>query len=158
MKINFLKITIIFLIIIFFGSCSITKNLDENDYVLEKNRVLVNDRLIQSDSLDRLIVLKENKKFLGVPVQSLIYQSGFKNTDSIFTDWEKNKNNRKGLKKFLSKKQFLQLKKYYQSWNEWKFKKWRSRFLNRLIKNQSNLKQLHVLFSKHWVFRDNGGI
>ena len=28
-------------------------------------------------------------------------------------------------------------------------KKWRSRFINRLIKNQSNLKQLHVLFSKH---------
>ena len=122
MKINFLKIIIIFFLIIFFGSCSITKNLNENDYVLEKNRVLVNDKLIQSDSLDRLIVLKENKKFLGVPVQSLIYQSGFKNTDSIFTDWEKNKNNRKGLKKFLSKKQFLQLKKYYQSWNEWKLK------------------------------------
>ena len=72
MKINFLKITIIFLIIIFFGSCSITKNLDENDYVLEKNRVLVNDRLIQSDSLDRLIILKENNKFLGIPFQSLI--------------------------------------------------------------------------------------
>ena len=122
MKINFLKIIIIFFLIIFFGSCSITKNLNENDYVLEKNRVLVNDKLIQSDSLNRLIVLKENKKFLGVPVQSLIYQSGFKNTDSIFTDWEKNKNNRKGLKKFLSKKQFLQLKKYYQSWNEWKLK------------------------------------
>ena len=122
MKINFLKIIIIFFLIIFFGSCSITKNLNENDYVLEKNRVLVNDKLIQSDSLDRLIVLKENKKFLGVPIQSLIYQSGFKNTDSIFTDWEKNKNNRKGLKKFLSKKQFLQLKKYYQSWNEWKLK------------------------------------
>ena len=122
MKINFLKIIIIFFLIIFFGSCSITKNLNENDYVLEKNRVLINDKLIQSDSLDRLIVLKENKKFLGVPVQSLIYQSGFKNTDSIFTDWEKNKNNRKGLKKFLSKKQFLQLKKYYQSWNEWKLK------------------------------------
>ena len=50
----------------------------KNDYVLEKNRVLVNDKLIQSDSLDRLIVLKENKKFLGVPVQSLIYQSGLK--------------------------------------------------------------------------------
>ena len=78
MKINFLKIIIIFFLIIFFGSCSITKNLNENDYVLEKNRVLVNDKLIQSDSLDRLIVLKENKKFLGVPVQSLIYQSGFK--------------------------------------------------------------------------------
>ena len=122
MKINFLKITIIFLIIIFFGSCSITKNLDENDYVLEKNRVLVNDRLIQSDSLDRLIILKENNKFLGIPVQSLIYQSGFKNTDSIFTNWEKNKNNRKGLKKFLSDKQFLQLKQYYQSWNQWKLK------------------------------------
>ena len=72
MKINFLKIIIIFFLIIFFGSCSITKNLNENDYVLEKNRVLVNDKLIQSDSLDRLIVLKENKKFLGVPIQSLI--------------------------------------------------------------------------------------
>ena len=80
MKINFLKIIIIFFLIIFFGSCSITKNLNENDYVLEKNRVLVNDKLIQSDSLERLIILKENKKFLGVPIQSLIYQSGFKNT------------------------------------------------------------------------------
>ena len=44
MKINFLKIIIIFFLIIFFGSCSITKNLNENDYVLEKNRVLVNGK------------------------------------------------------------------------------------------------------------------
>ena len=105
--------------------------------------------------MDRLIILKENKKFLGVPVQSLIYQSGFKNTDSIFTDWEKNKNNRKGFKKILIQKQFLQLKKYYQSWNEWKLKNGEAVSLMRLIKNQSKLKQLHVLFSKHWVFRNN---
>ena len=122
MKINFLKIIIIFFLIIFFGSCSITKNLDENDYVLEKNKVLVNERLIQSDSLDRLIILEENNKFLGVPIQSLIYQSAIENTDSVFTIWEKNRNNRNGLKKFLSNKQFLQLKNYYQSWNEWKLK------------------------------------
>ena len=34
---------------------------------------------------------------------------------------KKIKNNRKGLKNFI-RKQFLQLKKYYQSWNEWKLK------------------------------------
>ena len=74
MKINFLKIIIIFFLIIFFGSCSITKNLDVNDYVLEKNRLTVNDKLIQSDSLNRLITQEQSKKFFGIPVQSLIYQ------------------------------------------------------------------------------------
>ena len=122
MKINFLKIISIFFLVIFFGSCSITKNLDENDYVLEKNRVFINDKLIQNDSLDRLIILEENNKFLGVPLQSLIYQSAIENSDSTFRVWENNRNNRNGLKKFLSNKQFLQLKNYYQNWNQWKLK------------------------------------
>ena len=98
MRLNFFKIIIIFFLVIFFGACSITKNLDDNDYILEKNRVSINNKLIQSDSLNRFIVQEKNNKFFGIPVQSIIYQSGFKNTDSIFTDWEKNKNNRKGLK------------------------------------------------------------
>ena len=122
MKINFLKIIIIFFLIIFFGSCSITKNLDVNDYILEKNRLTVNDKLIQSDSLNRLITQEQSKKFFGIPIQSLIYQSASKNSDSIFSIWEQNKNKRKGLKKFLSEKQFFQLKNYHKNWNEWKLK------------------------------------
>ena len=122
MKINFLKIIIIFFLIIFFGSCSITKNLDVNDYILEKNRLTVNNKLIQSDSLSRLITQEQSKKFFGIPIQSLIYQSANKNSDSIFSVWEQNKNKRKGLKKFLSEKQFFQLKNYHKKWNEWKLK------------------------------------
>ena len=122
MKLNFFKVIIIFFLIIFFGACSITKNLDDDDYILEKNRVLINNKLIQSDSLIRLIVQKKNNKFFGVPIQSLIYQSAKQNSDSIFNKWEQNERNRKGLKKFLSEKQFLQLKKYYNSWNQWKLK------------------------------------
>ncbi len=122
MKLNFFKIIIIFFLVIFFGACSITKNLDDNDYILEKNRVSINNKIIQSDSLNRLIVQEKNNKFFGIPVQSLIYQSAKKNSDSIFNKWEQNDKKRKGLKKFLSEKQFLQLKNYYKSWNQWKLK------------------------------------
>ena len=122
MKLIFFKIIIIFFLVIFFGACSITKNLDDNDYILEKNRVSINNKLIQSDSLNRFIVQEKNNKFFGIPVQSIIYQSAKKNSDSIFNDWEQNDKNRKGLKKFLSEKQFLQLKNYYRSWNQWKLK------------------------------------
>tara|TARA_B100000989_G_C19528676_1_gene468371 strand:+ start:2056 stop:4455 length:2400 start_codon:yes stop_codon:yes gene_type:complete len=122
MKIDFLKIIIVSFLFIFFGSCSITKNLDENDYILEKNKVSINNKLIQSDSLNSLIIQKQNKKFFGIPIQSLIYQTAKKNPDSIFNLWEKKKNMRKGLKKVLSEKQFIQLKNYYKNWNRWKSK------------------------------------
>ena len=119
MRTNKVKI-ILFTITIILSSCSISKNLIDNEKLLKNNKLFVNDQLVAKDTLSGLFLQNKNSTFIGIPIGALIYSASKKNTDSIFNNWINKKNKRKRLTKIFSKKQVDQLKDYHRSFNEWK--------------------------------------
>ena len=119
-KINKVKITLFVFSAILLSSCSISKELTENQKIIRNNNLYVNDELTPKDTLNSLFLQKKNSTFIGIPIGALIYSASKDNTDSIFDDWVSQKNKRSKLNTIFSNKQVNQLKEYYRSFNEWK--------------------------------------
>ncbi len=120
MRIYKVKIVLFTLITTLLSSCSISKNLINNEKILKKNNLYINEVLTPKDSLNNLFLQKKNSTFFGIPFGALIYSTAKDNTDSIFDNWLSKKNKAKSLNKVFSKKQVNQLKGYYKNFNDWK--------------------------------------
>ena len=96
-KINKVKIVLFAFIAILLSSCSISKELTENQKIIRNNNLFVNDDLIAKDSLNSLFLQKKNSTFIGIPVGALIYSASKNNTDSIFDNWANQKNKKSKL-------------------------------------------------------------
>ena len=150
---NKAKIILFVISTIFLSGCSITKNLKPEEKILNKNNLFINDNIVKNkDSLNSLFLQKTNSKFLGIPFTTLIHNSAKKNTDSIFEVWIKTKRN--NYEKLFSKKQVLQIKKYYKEFNEWKRDNGEELAIIDSIKISETIKNLNIYF-KNIGFLDN---
>ena len=150
---NKVKIILFVVSTIFLSGCSITKDLKPDEKILNKNNLFINNNIVKNkDSLNSLFLQKTNSKFLGIPFTTLIHNSAKKNTDSIFKIWIKNKRN--NYEKLFSKKQVLQLKKYYKEFNEWKRDNGEELAIIDSIKISETIKNLNIYF-KNIGFLDN---
>ncbi len=150
---NKVKIILFVVSTIFLSGCSITKDLKPDEKILNKNNLFINENIVKNkDSLNSLFLQKTNSKFLGIPFTTLIHNSAKKNTDSIFEVWIKNKRN--NYEKLFSKKQVLQLKKYYREFNEWKRDNGEELAIIDSIKISETIKNLNIYF-KNIGFLDN---
>ena len=152
---NYNKVKIILFVVstIFLSGCSVTKDLKPEEKILNKNNLFINNNIVKNkDSLNNLFLQKTNSKFLGIPFTTLIHNSAKKNTDSIFEIWIKNKRN--NYEKLFSKKQVLQLKKYYKGFNEWKRGNGEELAIIDSIKISETIKNLNIYF-KNIGFLDN---
>ena len=120
MRIKKVKIVLFTLITTLLSSCSISKNLTNNEKILKKNNLYINEVLTPKDSLNNLFLQRKNSTFIGIPVGALLYSTAKDNTDSIFDNWLSKKNKAKSFNKVLSNKQVNQLKGYYKNFNNWK--------------------------------------
>ena len=64
-------------------SCSAVKNLNKNEYLLEKNIILKDQKELINDPLYLLLKGKPNKKIIGIPIQANIYNLSTPKSDSI---------------------------------------------------------------------------
>lgn len=120
MKHYFAKISIILIITQVFISCSVTKNLEEEEYLLTENNITVNEGKNYDETIEGLIKLKPNSKFLRYPLRLAIYNFADKHPDSSFTRWLKEKPKREQhLHNFLSEKQTIKLQRSYKGINNW---------------------------------------
>ena len=119
-RINKVKIVLFALITILLSSCSISKNLTEDQKIIRNNNLFINNELTAKDTINSLFIQKKNSTFIGIPIGALIYSSSKKNTDSIFENWINKKKKRTKLNKIFSEKQVNQLKEYHKSFNLWK--------------------------------------
>ena len=119
-RINKVKIVLFALITILLSSCSISKNLTEDQKIVRNNNLFINNELTAKDTINSLFIQKKNSTFIGIPIGALIYSSSKKNTDSIFENWINKKKKRTKLNKIFSEKQVNQLKEYHKSFNLWK--------------------------------------
>ena len=119
---NLIKINLLIIILAFFSSCNLTKQIEKNQIILKNIDISLNEKLIKSDSLNPLITIKENSRILGVPFPALLRSTAKLESDSLFEDWLNKKNKRKKLRNLLSEKQLKQLKRYNNNFNNWKLK------------------------------------
>jgi len=120
LRINKTKILLFTLITIFLASCSISKNLSDDQKIIRNNNLFINNELTVKDTLSSLFLQNKNSTFIGIPIGAMIYSASKKNTDSIFDYWLNKRNKKNKLNKILSSKQINQLREYHRSFNKWK--------------------------------------
>ena len=119
-KASLSKLTILFLILIFFEACKTINEIAGENYLLEKNIILKNNEELINDPIRFLSLDKPNKRILGIPFKLYLHEMASEKPDSIFEEWLRRKSKRKKLlNKILSSKQVNEIKRYKSSFNKW---------------------------------------
>lgn len=88
LKTNFIILLILAGIIFGFASCNSVKHVAENDFLLKKNKIVVNDKKNVSDEINDYIVQRPNTLVLGVAIPLHFYNLGNKNFEADFDQWK----------------------------------------------------------------------
>ena len=119
-KTSLSKLTILFLLLIFFEACKTINEIAGENYLLEKNIILKNNEELINDPIRFLSLDKPNKRILGIPFKLYLHEMASEKPDSIFEEWLRRKSKRKKLlSKILSSKQVNEIKRYKSSFNKW---------------------------------------
>lgn len=115
------KLFLFFLFIsLVFTSCNSVKRVGENEHLLTKNSVYVNNTKTSDSKLSELITLKPNSKTLGLPLSLYFYNIGNKNKPQTPTEWgKKNPKSYKFIKNVFSEKQSIAYAKSLIGLNNW---------------------------------------
>ena len=108
-NIGIVKIGVLFLAVLI-TSCNALKRVEEDEYLLTKNNILVNEEKVIEEDIQSLIVQRPNSSLLGYPLRLNLYNLAKKDPDSSFQDWLHRKPKREQrLTRLLSKKQVERL-------------------------------------------------
>ena len=119
-KTSLSKLTILFLLLIFFEACKTINEIAGENYLLEKNIIIKNNEELINDPIRFLSLDKPNKRILGIPFKLYLHEMASEKPDSIFEEWLRRKSKRKKLlNKILSSKQVNEIKRYKSSFNKW---------------------------------------
>ncbi|MGV8944975.1 MAG: BamA/TamA family outer membrane protein [Lutibacter sp.] len=88
MKTNFIILLIFAGIIFGFSSCNSVKYVSENEFLLVKNKVVVNDKKNVTNEINDYIVQRPNQLVLGVALPLHFYNLGNKNFEADFDQWK----------------------------------------------------------------------
>lgn len=110
---NWAKIGLLLLLLSILG-CNTLKKVGEDELLLTKNTILVDDEKVTSSEIKGLITQKPNSSVLGYPLKLNLYNLAKKNPDSSFEDWLNRKEKReKRLNNLLSEKQVNRLRESF---------------------------------------------
>jgi len=113
---------ILFLVLLTIGlySCDTVKRVAEDEHLLSKTSVIVNDKKDNTESINSLLYQKPNRKIAGIPLRLHIYNTARPNRDSLFEAWlNKNQKRRARLERRYSLKQVNKLKQSVLGFNNW---------------------------------------
>ena len=117
---NFLNTNLVklFFIFLFLESCSSTRINDK--IIIDKNEVYEDNRLLSNSPVNLIITTPSNKKFIGIPIGKILYESANPDPNDKFDYWlQKKEKRRKNLQKIISNKQINALKNYTLKFNNW---------------------------------------
>lgn len=101
-------------------SCSTIKRVGEDQQLLTKNTVYVDDKVNNTETINNLLYQKANRKLLTIPIRLHIYNLARPDIDSIIeANMAKKPNKERNLERFLSKKQLDQFIASRIGFNKW---------------------------------------
>lgn len=110
---NWAKIGLLLLLLSILG-CNTLKKVGEDELLLTKNTILVDDQKVTNSEIKGLITQKPNSSVLGYPLKLNLYNLAKENPDSSFQDWLHRKEKReKRLNNLLSEKQVNRLRESF---------------------------------------------
>ena len=113
---------ILFLVLLAIGlySCDTVKRVAEDEHLLSKTSVIVNDKKDNTETINNLLYQKPNRKIAGIPLRLHIYNTARPNRDSLFETWlNKSQKRRARLERRYSIKQVNKLKQSVLGFNNW---------------------------------------
>ena len=113
---------ILFLVLLAIGlySCDTVKRVAEDEHLLSKTSVIVNDKKDNTETINNLLYQKPNRKIAGIPLRLHIYNTARPNRDSLFEAWlNKNQKRKARLERRYSIKQVNKLKQSVLGFNNW---------------------------------------
>ena len=114
------KIFIFIIIAVSILSCDVAKRVAEDEYLLNKNTIKVNNQKSNNIDINNLLYQKSNRKIAGFPLRLHIYNLARPNRDSIFEAWlDKSPKRRERLTNRYSQKQINKLKSLALNFNNW---------------------------------------
>jgi hypothetical protein len=120
LKKQFSKILILLLITSCLYSCDAVKRVAEDEHLLTKTSVIINDKKDNTETINSFLYQKPNRTIAGIPLRLHIYNKARPNRDSLFEAWLNKKPKRKAkLIKRYSKKQVDKLKESALGFNNW---------------------------------------
>ena len=113
---------ILFLVLLTIGlySCDTVKRVAEDEHLLSKTSVIVNDKKDNTEIINSLLYQKPNRKIASIPLRLHIYNTARPNRDSLFETWlNKSQKRRARLERRYSIKQVNKLKQSVLGFNNW---------------------------------------
>ena len=113
---------ILFLVLLAIGlySSDTVKRVAEDEHLLSKTSVIVNDKKDNTEFINSLLYQKPNRKIAGIPLRLHIYNTARPNRDSLFETWlNKRQKRRARLERRYSIKQVNKLKQSVLGFNNW---------------------------------------
>lgn len=114
------KLTILFLTGLTLFGCSGTRAYRTQQVLIDKNEVYQESQLLKNDPVNFIITTPANKKFLGIPIKKMLFESAHPEPQKKFEKWlAKKEKRKKRLEKWFSPKQVSALENYSVKFNEW---------------------------------------
>ena len=114
------KLIILFLTTLTLTGCFGTRTYSTQKELIIKNEIYEQSELLKNNPVNYIINTPANKKFMGIPIKKILYESAHPKPKKQFEDWINKKIKRKKRwEKLLSKKQIIALKKYNINFNNW---------------------------------------
>ncbi|MDY7395669.1 BamA/TamA family outer membrane protein [Aureibaculum sp. 2210JD6-5] len=114
------KIIVFTIVTVVIISCSATKRVPDDKYLLSKNTIIVDEKKINNPEVISYLRQTPNTKILGIPISLHIYNFAKPNYEIKFQEWlDKKPNREEKLENIFSKKQVKALEKAYNGVNAW---------------------------------------
>ena len=120
MKNNFIILLILISITLNFSSCNTLKYVSDDDFLLTKNSVFVNNKKNVDSEITDYIAQRPNQPVLGVPFPLHFYNLGNKNFETDYDLWKTaHPNTSKFVTSIFSEKQTKGLHSFKKRSNNW---------------------------------------
>ena len=153
MQNSFTKIQFFALSLTFFISCNSVKYVPENENLLKKNTIIVNDKNNNKSEITSFLRQKPNSTTLGVPISLFLYNFGNLEFEKTFDEWIANHPKKsQSFDKMFSKKQNYVIYKTNRSINNWFHKKFQAPVIFDLSKTLNSVTALQNYYISKGYF------
>ncbi|TXD46849.1 BamA/TamA family outer membrane protein [Polaribacter sp. IC073] len=114
------KLSFYFLLILFFAACNSTKHVAENEHMLTRNYIFIDNVKDNSSALEKYILQKPNPRLLGAPIGLYFHNLGDHEKPKTALKWgEKHPKKYKIVKNIFSEKQSIAYANSFIKLNNW---------------------------------------